>query len=572
MPTIDVESAELERLLRLSVPGDMTKLDEILALVKGEVKLYDEKEAVVGIEMKDTNRPDLWSVEGLARALQGFLGRKKGLREYAVGRALVDIEVDSRLKSIRPFIGCCILKNVNLTDAMIRGFMHLQDKLDQTSGRNRQKTSIGLYDFSLIKPPLSYTVVKPSEVSFVPLGFTESLTLEEILERHPKGVEYGHIVKKHNVYPILLDAKRHVLSFPPIINSNDLGRVTEETHNLLVEVTGTAHETVLNTVKLVSLAIVDRGGKAYSANVHYAHSDSMVVTPDFASTRMRLDVGYVNKILGLNLSSKQIGELLRTAGLGVESASKETVEVAVPCYRTDVMHQVDLIEDIAIAYGYNNIKPVWRDLPTTGYVKPQQRLLDKARELMVGSGFQEVLNYTLTNHDTLFFRMNITDKQEDELAHLGRTVEIANPKVVTMTCLRNWILPSLMEFLSRNKSIGFPQRIFELGKITVVDESQETRTRDEDWLTAAVSHPTASFSEIKSVLDVFFLNLGVEWKIEAVDHPSFVDGRVGAVIVDDVSLGFVGEINPRVLVAWELENPTAAFELNLKNILSRKLL
>jgi phenylalanyl-tRNA synthetase beta chain len=568
MPTIDVESAELERLFGLSVQRDMAKLDEVLALVKGEVKLYDEKEGIVSVEMKDTNRPDLWSVEGLTRGLQGFLGKKKGLQEYAVGKPIVDIEVDSRLRNIRPFIGCCIIKNVKLTDAIIRGLMHLQDKLDQTNGRNRQKTSIGLYDFSLIKPPLTYSVAKPDEISFVPLGFLEKMTLAEILERHPKGIEFGHIVKKHKVYPILLDAKKDVLSFPPIINSNDLGRVTEETHDLLVEVTGTAHETVLNTVKFVSLALIDRGGKAYSANVHYEHDNSLVVTPDFGSTEMRLDVAYVNKILGLNLKSKQISDLLNVFGFGTMSVNDKALDVAVPCYRTDVMHQVDLIEDVAIAYGYNSIEPVWRDLPTTGYAQRQQRLLDKARELMVGLGFQEILTYTLTNPDSLFVKMGVADKPEDAELNRGRVVEVANPKVVTMTCLRNWLLPSLIEFLANNKSVEFPQRIFELGKITVVDESRETRTRDEDWVAAVVSHPVASFSEIKSVLDAFLMNLGVEWQISPVNHPSFVDGRVGTVTVDGVDVGFVGEINPRVLVAWGLENPTAAFELNLTNVLS----
>src|SRR4030066_692916 len=287
MPTIEVESAELERLLGLTLHDDMSKLDEVLALVKGEVKLYDEKEGIVSVEMKDTNRPDLWSVEGLARGLQGFLNKKKGLQEYTVGKPIIEIQVDSRLQTIRPFIGCCIIKNVSLTDAIIRGLMHLQDKLDQTNGRNRQKTSIGLYDFDLITPPLQYTAVKPNEVSFVPLGFTESMSLEEILDRHPKGIEYGHIIKKHDFYPILLDAENKVLSFPPIINSNDLGKVTEETRNLLVEVTGTASETVLNTVKLVSLALIYHGGKAYAANVNYEHDDSQVVTPSFASTRWR---------------------------------------------------------------------------------------------------------------------------------------------------------------------------------------------------------------------------------------------------------------------------------------------
>ncbi len=151
MPTIDVETSELQRLLGLNV-HDTSKLDDVLAMVKGEVKLIDDKEGIVSIEMKDTNRSDLWSVEGLARALQGFLGKKKGLREYSVGEPLVDIHVDPRLRNIRPYIGCCIVKNVKLTDAIIRGLMHLQDKLDQTCGRNRQKTSIGLYDFDLITP------------------------------------------------------------------------------------------------------------------------------------------------------------------------------------------------------------------------------------------------------------------------------------------------------------------------------------------------------------------------------------------------------------------------------------
>lgn len=570
MPTIDVENAELERLLNLNV-HDSAKLDDVLALVKGEVKLIDEKEGIMSIEMKDTNRPDLWSVEGLARGLQGFLGKKKGLQEYSVGKPLADINVDSQLKDIRPFIGCCIVKNVNLTDAIIRGLMHLQDKLDQTSGRNRQKTSIGLYDFDLITPPLSYSVVKPTEISFVPLGFTEKMNLEEILERHPKGIEYGQIVKKHPVYPILLDANNKVLSFPPIINSNDLGKITEKTHNLLIEVTGTACETVMNTVKFVSLALIDRGGEAYSSNIYYEQDKSRTISPDFRPTHRRLDVAYAKNILGLSLSSNQISELLRTAGFGVATFNEDTLEVLVPCYRTDVMHQVDLIEDVAIAYGYNNIEPLWRDLPTTGCMKTWERLSNKVRELMIGSSCQEILTYTMSNPDNLFLKMDLTDKS-DEYKNLGRLVEITNPKVVTMTCLRNWLLPSVIEFLSNNKSVEFPQKIFELGKIIVLDETQETRTRDEDWLATVVTHPMANFTEIKSVLDALFMNLGINWQIKVTNHSSFIDGRVGAIMVDRVHVGFIGEINPQVLTNWGLENPTAAFELNLTAILSRKLL
>jgi phenylalanyl-tRNA synthetase beta chain len=367
MPTIDVDRAEFERLLGVDLHGDIAKFDEVLSWVKSEVKLYNEQEDVLSIEIKDTNRPDLWGIEGLARALRGFLNQQKGLKQYDSAEPLIDVNVDQRLKSIRPFICCSIVKNVKLMDTIIRGLMHLQDKLDQTYGRCRQKTSIGIYNFDLVSPPLNYTVTEPSAISFVPLGFEEKMNLAEILERHPKGVEYGHIVKKHEHYPILLDSKRNVLSFPPVINSNDLGKVTEETRNLLVEVTGTQHQTVLNSLNLVTLALIDREGKAYASTVHYPNDDfyssKKVVTPDFRSARMDLNVEYTNRILGLQLNPKRIADLLLTAGFGVENVNENTLTVLVPCYRVDVMHQIDLVEDVAIAYGYNKIEPLWRELP-----------------------------------------------------------------------------------------------------------------------------------------------------------------------------------------------------------------
>ena len=571
MPTIDVEYAELEKLLGTPLHGDMTKLDDILSYVKSEVKLYDKNEGIVSIEIKDTNRPDLWGIEGLTRALRGYLNQSKGLKTYTVGKLIVDVYVDSRLEKIRPFLGCAVIKNVKLTDTIIRGLMRTQDKLDQTYGRNRQKTSIGLYDFNLIALPLSYTVAKPEEISFVPLGFTERMSLKEILQRHPKGLEYGHIVKKHGVYPILMDSERKVLSFPPVINSNDLGKVTEETRNVLIEVTGTLHETVLNTLKLMALALLDRGGEAYATTVRYEHDGSEVVTPDFSNKHFSLDVEYTNRVLGLQLTGKRIGELLGIAGFGVERVSAKSVAVLVPCYRTDVMHQVDLVEDVAIAYGYNNIEPLWRDLPTTGCARPEQRLLDTARELMVGLGFQEILTYTMTNAEVLFTRMNI-DVADNMNFDKTRIVEISNPKVVTMTCLRNWLLPSLMEFLSNNQSVEFPQRIFELGKITVIDESQETKTRDEERLAALVTHASAGFSEVKSDLDAFFMNLGVEWQIKPTRHPSFIEGRAGEVNVGGVDVGVVGEVSPLVLGLWKLENPVVAFELDVGKVLASRLL
>jgi phenylalanyl-tRNA synthetase beta chain len=566
MPTIDIEYQELERLLSLKLEGDMTKLDDILSIIKGEVKLYNEREGTVSIEMKDTNRPDLWSVEGLSRALRGYLNQEKGLKQYVSGKSIVEVNVNAQLYTIRPFICCSVIKDIQLTDNTIKGIMHLQEKLDKTFGRNRQKTSIGIYNFDLIKPPIEYTAVKPKEVQFIPLGFNEKMDLDEILEKHTKGIEYGHIVKKNAWYPMLFDSEDKVLSFPPIINSNDLGKITEESRNLLVEVTGTLHKTVLNTLNLVTAELIDHGGKPYSATIHYPmgseYQQQTVITPDFSNRCMSLNIEDTNKLLGLKLSAHKISELLLTAGLGIEKIKADSVDVLVPCYRIDIMHQVDLIEDVAIAYGYNNIEPLWRELATAGRAKPDQRLINLARDLMVGLGYQEILTYTLTNPENLFEKMN-TKKTP--------LVELANPKVVTMTCLRNWLLPSLIEFLSNNQSTEFPQKIYELGKVTLPDETKETKTRDEEWLSAATVHANSNFTEIKSALDAFMSNFGVDWQIKETTHPSYIEGRVGKIIVAGSEVGVVGEINPSVLEAWKLENPTAAFEINLQRILENKL-
>jgi phenylalanyl-tRNA synthetase beta chain len=250
--------------------------------------------------------------------------------------------------------------------------------------------------------------------------------------------------------------------------------------------------------------------------------------------------------------------------LDIGKAEADNVEVHVPCYRVDVMHQVDLIEDVAVAYGYNNIEPLWRELATTGRAKADQRLIDIARELMVGLGYQEILTYTLTNQESLFEKMNIERTS---------IVELANPKIVTMNCLRSWLLPSLIEFLSNNQSTEFPQKIFELGKITRIDETAkaETKVKDEEWLCAATTHSSSNFSEIKSTLDAFLSNLGANWQIKENSHPSFIEGRTGKITMGDVDVGFIGEITPTVLEAWKLENPIAAFELNIQKIIQFKL-
>ena len=557
MPTIEVELNDLESLLGLELPTDKEKLNDILSYVKGEAKQIEGQD--LRIEFKDSNRADIWGVEGLARALRGFLDLEKGLKDYRIaGSSGVKVKVDPKLKSIRPYIGCAIVEGVKLTDAAIRQMMRFQDKMDQAYGRNRRRTSIGLYEFDLITPPLIYRTVGPREVSFIPLEFEEELTLEEILVKHPKGIDYAHIVRDFPVWPILMDSESKVLSFPPIINSNDLGRITEATSDVLIEVTGTANETVLDVLTNITLALADRGGSIYSADILYPYEEvSNVVTPTLDVETLRINVDYVSRVVGMELNHSQIEDLLKRARYGVAQATEAHVDAEVPCYRVDILHPIDVVEDIAIAYNYNKIQPQWPKLLTIGGLSSRTEFRDLVREVMIGLGFQEILTYSMTSPDVLFTKMNTAPV---------RVVEIENPRLVSMTCLRNWLLPSLMELLSHNTHVEYPQKIFEVGYCIVHDEQRENRTTDQEKLACVTMHSTANFTEAKSMLDAFLTNLGICHQLKAVDHGSFIEGRAGTVLVDNNEVGFIGELHPQVLQNWNLENPAAAFEIDIDGL------
>jgi phenylalanyl-tRNA synthetase beta chain len=261
------------------------------------------------------------------------------------------------------------------------------------------------------------------------------------------------------------------------------------------------------------------------------------------------------------MTARKVAEMLRRAGHEAEISGTKLVNVRIPCYRIDVMHPVDLVEDVAVAYGYNNIKPVWRELPTSGGMKPEQGVRDISRELMVGMGFQEVLTFTLTNSDNLFAKMNCGKRA---------IVEISNPKVSTLSCLRNWLLPSLVEFVSNNLHVECPQKIFEVGKVTLPDHLRETMSRDEYRLAAVIYDANASFTEAKATVEAFMRNLGFKMTVEKTEHSTFLEGRVCKVCVEGEDVGFLGEVHPGVLENWGLENPVSALELNIEKIISLK--
>ena len=540
------------------MPRDKEGLNQIFAFVKGDVESLEED--AVAIEVKDSNRPDIWAVEGIARALRAYLGVGRTREIRVAGRSNLKVVIDKRVKPIRPFISTAIVKGLQPTDEALKSWINLQEKLDQTYGRKRRRASIGFYQADLIQSPLSYTVANPDIITFAPLGSENKQSLREIVESHPKGSEYGEIISQFETWPILVDGADNVLSLPPVINSNDLGRITTETKNILIEVTGTNAETVHNTLKIVVSTLTERGGKIYSCLETYPYgSPRRVVSPDLSATQTSLRLSYINTLLGTSLTLKEASRFAERAGYGVRRATGDNIQLEIPSYRTDIMHSVDIVEDIAIAADINRLKPEWPKIWTVGNLAKETDETQSVGEIMIGLGFQEVLSYALTSPVVVSNNVQSSD---------GKLVELLNPRMTTHTVLRSWLLPSLLEILSHNTHVDYPQRIFEIGPCISRGENQIHPIQETRKLAAVTIHANAGFTEIRSSFDALAENRGRSFQIRDTEHPSFLPGRCGAMMSNGTEVGIIGELNPRVIKSWGLNLPAAAFEIEMSNLSS----
>jgi len=550
MPTIDVSYKDLCRLIGRKI--ELNQLRDYVLYAKGEIDAVDGD--LLKIEIKDTNRPDLWSAEGIAREIKGRITKNKGLPKYRLGKSKVVVKVDKKVSKVRPLTVCAVVRRLKINEDVLSQMIQLQEKVSVTFGRNRKEVAIGAYDLHKIKPPIRFTTVKPDGIKFVPLEFTEELTPREILKKHPKGKEFGHLLKDCKEYPIFIDSVGNVLSLPPIINSDYTGKVTEKTRDLFIECSGFNFKFLMPALNVIVTALADRGAKMQTVKVVYP--DKRMNTPDLTPKKSFVDVDYVNKVSGLGLTAKQMCKLLEEARYKIRLKGKR-IEVVYPAYRQDIMHQRDVIEDIIISYGYNKIEPVIAKLATIGSMDDKEVFSNTVSDVMVGLGFQEILSYTLTNKVNIFKKMNL--KQE-------KVAEIGNPVSLNWNVFRNWMLPSLIEFLSNNQHVEYPQRIFEVGDVVVLDEKQETKTRDIRKLGCVIADTKVSYEQISSALDALMVCLGVKYELKAVTNTSFISGRVAEVLVNKKSIGFIGEVHPKVLTNWNLEMPVAGFEIGLEEL------
>jgi len=559
MPTIDIKKHDLEKLIgrKLALPA----LEKHLMLAKAELKGYSAGTDDLKVELSDSNRPDLWSAEGIARQIRLALsGKPETYPFFKPGRkATREIRVAKGLKSMRPYIAACTASGVRMNDDMLAQMIQSQDKLSEIFGRKRATVSIGIYELDRIVFPVDYRLAKPSSISFTPLGMEEKLTLAGILERHPKGIAYGTIVRPYPEYPVLIDSMERVLSFPPIINSRDIGEVKPQTKNVLLEVTGTDMRMTSLTLNILAANFYDRGADIEPVKVVYPYSTEMgtrVTFPHDTSGKITVPLSRFSEGLGEEVTLTDVKKHLSAYGHTVMSG-RRGVTVVSPPYRDDIMHPVDLVEDYAISRGYDSFLPVMPQQSTVGALSRLELLSDVVRGHMVGAGFQEIMSNILCSRDEL----------ENAVSPGEKLVEVDNPMSLAYSVLRNGMATSLLRVEAASSKAFYPHRVFEVGEAAVFDGKDNMGSRTVLNCAALVSHQAANFSEAHSSLDILLYYLGIEYRLEPSEHPLFMQGRCGKIIARGNELGFIGEVRPEALERRQITVPCAAFEINLDKIL-----
>ena len=552
MPTVRIDIRDFGRLV--GRPLSRRQLEESLPLVKCEVKDLVNSQLVLET---NADRPDMLSAEGMARSLEGFLGLKTGPSKLRLRPARVHVIVERNVEQIRPFISCSIARKVRFTDNSLHQLLQLQEKLHEGLCRNRRKASIGIYDLNKTSPPMKYSGVNPERIEFTPLEENKRMKAKEILDQTAKGKEFGKIISNFSKYPVLSDMNHQVLSMPPIVNSEET-KLTIESNELFIDVTGLSEDLTNKVLCIIAFALGDRGAEMEKVSIDYRRRTS--ATPVLRTRKIIIDSSIINSISGLNLKDRVIVQILRRMRMESRVISRGKIEVEIPPYRADIMHSVDVVEDVIIGYGYHKIPAETLPAITFGHELKRSVFIRRVRDIMASFGFQEILNYLLTNPELQVSKMNLDSLE---------LVELTNPLSGEYSTLRRWLLPGILNFLSKNSHVDYPQKVFECGDGLVFDEKAETQTRSELKLAVAVSDDIVSFESIQGVLYGLLSNLGcVDWHIEPTSHPSFVAGRNATIVVGDMKIAILGEVYPAVLNRFGIPNPTAAFELDLGPILA----
>jgi len=517
------------------------------------------------------DRPDLLSFQGFKRAFLAFLDKKTGLKKYKVHapKENYKVTIDSSLKNIRPYTACAVIKGIKLDDNKIKEIIDIQEKLHSTIGRRRKKVAIGIYPMEKIKMPITFKAMDPEKIKFIPLESTKEMSGLQILQRHPVGKEYSHLLAGKTKFPVFVDSsepqnkgeeKGKILSMPPIINSQATGRITKDTKDIFIECSGYDFEISKKCLNIITTTFAELGGKIYQMELDIAtdSKNRKEKTPDLTPEKKNVSIKNTNKLLGLELTDKQIKHCLEKMG---HDYHKEGV-VEIPAWRNDILHEVDIIEDIAVSYGYENFEPELLSISTTGERDSEEEIKTKISGICSGLGMLEVSNYHLTKFKDQFEKMGINDKKVRDYVKVEESKTDYN-------ILRKDLIHYILNVFSKNVDSEYPQEIFEIGKVFETDNSGEIKEIEK--LSAGIC--PGDYTRIKQILDYLgrMLDIKVEYKEPAnynkLGH--FIKGRVAEVHIEEEKAGYIGEIHPKILNKWKTKMPVALFEISLEKIFEK---
>ncbi|WP_405279959.1 phenylalanine--tRNA ligase subunit beta [Methanobrevibacter sp.] len=551
MPVITFKYQDLKD---LGIDMEKDELIDTLPMMSSDIEDFDDEEIKVEFF---PNRPDNLSVEGVARSFKGFIGQEIGFPDYKVEESGEYVEVDEDVAKIRPYIGFAKIDNVDFTGDKLKYIMDFQENLHWVIGRDRKKVAIGIHNADVVTGPFEYIATPKDANAFVPLEKDFEMTPDEILTQHDKGVDYAHLIQDFDKYPLILDKDDNVLSMPPIING-ELTKIKEDTKNIIVDVTGTDERAVNQALNIICCSFAEVGGQIKSMEVRYA--DKSIKTPDLTPQEMNVHVDTANSLIGgTSLTAEDIKGLLLKARFDAEIISENEVKAIIPAYRVDILHEVDVVENIAVQYHINSVEAKLPEINTVAYENDWFKAESTIREVMVGLGFQEVMSLMLTNEEAHYEKMNQPEEEH---------VQVARPITIDRTMIRTSLINSLMEFLEDNKHEDLPQKIFEIGDILYLDDTKENKTKSSKKLAALICHSTANFTEIKSVMTSVLTNLGYTMEISDSENKTFIEGRVADVVGEaqkGTIKGFFGEVSPEVITNFTLEYPVIAFEIEFIN-------
>jgi phenylalanyl-tRNA synthetase beta chain len=587
------------------------------------------------------NRYDMLCLEGIARALNVFKGREPPPAFSAAppplsaagagGGGRVRIVVKPETALIRPFIVGAVLRGVTLDPARYNSFIDLQDKLHQNLCRQRSLVAIGTHDLAKVKGRVfTYEALPPEAVTFVPLKQTRAFRTNELFAHYQandlKLRRYVPLLQGSVVVPCVFDGDRALLSLPPLINGQQ-SAISLETKDVFIECTATdltKAKVVLNTVvAMFSQYCAPKPFSYEQVEVVDAFGESHLY-PDMSARELDVPLSYVNSYLGLSLGGEEVCGLLRSmqldarvaaAGVGAgaaaaggtssaaangtekqqqtkqQDADSPALAIRVPPTRSDVLHGVDVVEDVAIAYGFNNLPTRLPSAACPGRELPVNGVTDALRAECAMSGFVEVLTWALLSRAEVYGHMRLPDPGPTAA---DGAVSVGNPATAEFEVCRPSLLPSLLKTLGANKDAPLPVRLFEAGDVVLADARKDVGARNERRLAAAHCGREAEFEVAHGLLNRVMEAAGVPvdsrsgvvgseadplaearlpfggggywWR--PCDHPSFLPGRHASVMVGRgdkaVEVGRFGVLHPEVLAAYGVPNAACAMELNLE--------